>query len=118
MNLGFKITCKGLGIVSVIKDESLSLKLLVILSRAVQSIIKRSEKVTKIYGLNPTEFAVLELYYAVKVISLYKNLERSSITYASNISEGIELMDTIFPQHKEGFGKYLVVWTILRKNDN
>jgi len=27
-------------------------------------------------------------------------------------------MDTIFPQHKEGLGKYLVVWTILRKKDN
>ena len=39
MNLEFKITCKGLGIMSVIKDESLSLNLLVILSRAVQSIL-------------------------------------------------------------------------------
>lgn len=29
-------------------------------------------------------------------------LASSSITYASNISEGIELMDTIFPQHNEG----------------
>lgn len=29
-------------------------------------------------------------------------LASSSITYASNISEGIELMDTIFPQHKGG----------------
>ncbi|OWT48069.1 MarR family transcriptional regulator [Bacillus sp. K2I17] len=26
----------------------------------------------------------------------------SSITYTSITSEGIELMDTIFPQHKEG----------------
>lgn len=45
-------------------------------------------------------------------------LASSSITYASNLSEGIELMDTIFPQHKGGFGKYLIVWTIWRKNDN
>ena len=37
------------------------------------------------------------------------------ITYASIISEGIELVTLIFPQHREGFGKYLVVWTILRK---
>ncbi len=44
MNLEFKITCKGLVIVRVINDESLSLKLLVILSRELQSITKRIEK--------------------------------------------------------------------------
>ncbi len=32
-------------------------------------------------------------------------LASSSITYASITSEGIELMDTIFPQHKEAIGK-------------
>ncbi|PEX41049.1 MarR family transcriptional regulator [Bacillus cereus] len=48
---------------SVINDESLSLKLFVILSRELQSITKRIEKDKKIYGLNPTEFAVLELLY-------------------------------------------------------
>ncbi|PEK48496.1 MarR family transcriptional regulator [Bacillus toyonensis] len=51
----------------VINDESLSLKLFVILSRELQSITKRIEKDIKIYGLNPTEFAVLKL--------LYKNLK-------------------------------------------
>lgn len=49
---------------SVINDESLSLKLFVILSRAVQSITKRIEKDIKIYGLNPTNFALLELLYS------------------------------------------------------
>ncbi|GCF76730.1 MarR family transcriptional regulator [Bacillus cereus] len=49
---------------SVIKDESLSLKLLAILSKVVQSITKRIEEDTKSYGLNPTEFAVLELLYS------------------------------------------------------
>lgn len=48
---------------SVINDESLSLKLFVILSRAVQSITKRIEKDIKNYGLNPTNFALLELLY-------------------------------------------------------
>lgn len=48
---------------SVINDESLSLKLFVILSRAIQSITKRIEEDIKSYGLNPTEFAVLELLY-------------------------------------------------------
>lgn len=64
MNLEFKITCKGLVITSVIKDESLSLKLFVILSRAVQSITKRIEEDIKSYRLNPTEFAVLKLLYS------------------------------------------------------
>ncbi|MBG9877514.1 MarR family transcriptional regulator [Bacillus tropicus] len=49
---------------SVINDESLSLKLFFILSRELQSITKRIEKDKKIYGLNPTEFAVLELLYS------------------------------------------------------
>ncbi|EOO28602.1 hypothetical protein ICM_02386 [Bacillus cereus BAG1X2-3] len=56
---------------SVINDESLSLKLFVILSRELQLITKRIEKDIKIYGLNSTEFAVLELLYnTVKLISL------------------------------------------------
>lgn len=49
---------------SVINDESLSLKLIAILSRELQPITKRIEKDLKIYGLNATEFAVLELLYS------------------------------------------------------
>ena len=49
---------------SVINDESLSLKLFVTLSRAAQAITKRIEEDIKSYGLNPTEFAVLELLYS------------------------------------------------------
>ena len=64
MNLEFKISCKGLVITRVINDESLSLKLFVILSKELQSITKRIEKDIKIYGLNPTEFAVLKLLYS------------------------------------------------------
>ena len=108
---------------SVINDESLYLKLFVILWRKLQSITKCIAKDIKNYGLIPTEFAVRELLYSKSDQLIQKLGDKilfasSSITYASNISEGIELMDTIFPQHKGGFGKYLVVWTILRKNDN
>ena len=92
---------------SVINDESLSLKLFVILWRELQSITKCIAKDIKNYGLNPTEFAVRELLYSKSDQSIQKLgdkilLASSSITYASNISEGIELMDTIFPQHKGG----------------
>ncbi|CAG9614665.1 MarR family transcriptional regulator [Bacillus sp. AFS018417] len=111
-------------------DENLSLKLFVILSRAVQSITKRIEEDIKSYGLNPTEFAVLELLYnkgdqpiqkigdkillaSSSITYVVDKLEKKRflirkpcpkdrrVTYASITSEGIELMDTIFPQHKE-----------------
>ncbi len=89
MNLEFKITCKGLVIVRVINDESLSLKLLVILSRELQSITKRIEKDIKIYGLNPTEFAVLKLLYSkgdqpIQKLEDKTLLASSSITYVVN----------------------------------
>ncbi|HDR7687740.1 MarR family transcriptional regulator [Bacillus toyonensis] len=89
MNLEFKITCKGLVITRVINDESLSLKLFVILSRELQSITKRIEKDIKIYGLNPTEFAVLKLLYSkgdqpIQKLEDKTLLASSSITYVVN----------------------------------
>ncbi|MED3054276.1 MULTISPECIES: MarR family winged helix-turn-helix transcriptional regulator [Bacillus] len=115
---------------SVINDESLSLKLFVTLSRAAQAITKRIEEDIKSYGLNPTEFAVLELLYSKgdqpiqkigdkillassSITYVVDKLEKKGflirkpcprdrrVTYASITSEGIELMDIIFPQHKE-----------------
>lgn len=76
-------------IVRVINDESLSLKLLVILSRELQSITKRIEKDIKIYGLNPTEFAVLKLLYSkgdqpIQKLEDKTLLASSSITYVVN----------------------------------
>jgi len=75
--------------VRVINDESLSLKLLVILSRELQSITKRIEKDIKIYGLNPTEFAVLKLLYSkgdqpIQKLEDKTLLASSSITYVVN----------------------------------
>lgn len=123
MNLEFKITCKGLGIMSVINDESLSLKLFVILSRDLQSITKRIEKVIKIYGLNPTEFAVLKLLYS-KGDQPIQNMETKYYLQVV-VSRMRQLLQKVlnwwilfFLSIKRGFGKYLVVWTILRKNDN
>ncbi|EOP23639.1 MarR family transcriptional regulator [Bacillus cereus group sp. N17] len=73
----------------LINDESLSLKLLVILSRELQSITKRIEKDIKIYGLNPTEFAVLKLLYSkgdqpIQKLEDKTLLASSSITYVVN----------------------------------
>ena len=115
---------------SSIDNEDLSLKLFVVLSRAVQSVTKRIEEDIKRYGLNPTEFAVLELLFnkgdqPIQKIGEKILLASSSITYvvdklekkqllvrkpcpkdrrvtfASITSEGAELLNNIFPQHKE-----------------
>lgn len=59
---------------SVINDESLSLKLFVILSRAIQSITKRIEEDIKVMDLIQLNLQCLS-YCIVKAISLYKKLE-------------------------------------------
>jgi MarR family 2-MHQ and catechol resistance regulon transcriptional repressor len=111
-------------------EEDLSLKLFIVLSRAFQSIKSRVEEDIRNYGLNPTEFAVLELIYSkgdqpiqkigdkVLIASSSityvvdklekKNLvERKScpkdrrITYAVITAEGNKLMTLVFPKHKE-----------------
>ena len=117
-----------------ISQQDLSLKLFVVLSRAVQSITKRVEEDIKNYDLNPTEFAVLELLfnkgdqpiqkigekillasssitYVVDKLEKKKFLIRKPcpkdrrVTYASITPEGKELMSTIFPKHKEAIQK-------------
>ena len=45
------------------KDEELSLKLFIVLSRAIESVKKQVVKDIKSYGLNLTEFGVMELLY-------------------------------------------------------
>ena len=115
---------------SSIENEDLSLKLFVVLSRAVQSVTKRVEEDIKRYGLNPTEFAVLELLFnkgdqpiqkigekillaSSSITYVVDKLEKKQllvrkpcpkdrrVTYASITSAGTELLSNIFPQHKE-----------------
>ncbi|MEK4028231.1 MULTISPECIES: MarR family transcriptional regulator [Bacillaceae] len=111
-------------------QQDLSLKLFVVLSRAVQSVTKRVEEDIKNYGLNTTEFAVLELLFSKgdqpiqkigekillassSITYVVDKLEKKQllvrkpcptdrrVTYASITPEGQELMSTIFPKHKE-----------------
>lgn len=63
-------------------------------------------------------------YYTVKIISLYKNLETKYYLQVV-VSPMRQLLQKVLDwwilfslSIKRGFGKYLVVWTILRKNDN
>jgi len=112
------------------KEQDLSLKLFVVISRAVQSITKRIEEDIKSYGLNPTEFAVLELLFSKgdqpiqkigdkillassSITYVVDKLEQKGflkrkpcptdrrVTYASITEEGTELFSTIFPKHKK-----------------
>ncbi|MFA9555718.1 MarR family winged helix-turn-helix transcriptional regulator [Evansella sp. AB-rgal1] len=118
-------------------EEELSLKLFVVLTRALQSIKKRVEEDIKSYGLNPTEFGVLELIYnkgeqpiqrigekvliaSSSITYVVDKLEKKQylkrkpcpkdrrITYAVLTEEGTELMSRIFPRHREAIREICV----------
>lgn len=105
-----------------------SLKALTVILRASASITKMVKKDMDSYGVNPTEFMVLELLYnkgpqAIQIIGNKVLLASSSITYVidqlekkdfvsrtqnpkdrrvtlvSLTESGTKLMDEIFPQH-------------------
>ncbi|NLX61522.1 MAG: MarR family transcriptional regulator [Tissierellia bacterium] len=107
-----------------------SLKLLVVMLRAAQTVEELLKKDMKTYGINPTEFAVLELLYnkgeqPIQQIGKKILLASSSITYvidqlekkglveriecphdrrvkfASITDKGKKFMDFAFPKHKE-----------------
>ncbi|WP_106495823.1 MarR family winged helix-turn-helix transcriptional regulator [Lentibacillus sp. Marseille-P4043] len=111
------------------QEEELSLKLFVVLTRTLESIKKRVEEDIKCLGLNPTEFAVLELIYSKgdqpiqkigqkvliassSITYVVDKLEKKNllkrrpcpkdrrITYATITAAGTELMNDVFPKHK------------------
>jgi len=110
------------------KDIQVSLKLFVVLTRALQAIETQIVQNIKSYGLNLTEFGVLELLYhkgdqPIQKIGQKVLLASSSITYvvdkleekgflarkacatdrrvtyAALTDKGKALMDEIFPKH-------------------
>jgi|SRR5690625_3307869 len=112
------------------QDEALSLKLFIVLSRALESVRKQVVKDIKRYKLNLTEFGVLEFLYhkgeqPIQLIGKKVLLASSSITYVVDKLEekgyleriacpndrrvifgrltekGEQLMDDIFPQHEK-----------------
>ena len=117
-------------------DEELSLKLFVVLTRALDAVKKSIERDIRTYGMNPTEFAVLELIYnkgeqTVQKIGEKVLIASSSITYVvdklekkellrrtpnpedrriilvSITEEGRKMMDEIFPNHSRSVQKIL-----------
>ncbi|MDW0110599.1 MarR family winged helix-turn-helix transcriptional regulator [Sporosarcina aquimarina] len=125
-------------------EEEVSLKLFVVLTRALQSIKVRVEEDIRKSGLNPTEFAVLELIYnkgdqPIQKIGEKVLIASSSITYvvdklekkdllkrvpcpkdrrvthASITVKGSELMDTLFPDHQTAIKEIFKGLTIQEK---
>jgi MarR family 2-MHQ and catechol resistance regulon transcriptional repressor len=110
-------------------DCHVSLKLFIVLTRALQSIEKMAIKEINSQGLNLTEFGVLELLYhkgdqpiqkigqkillaSSSITYVVDKLEEKNylkrrgcptdrrVTYATITKEGKELMDEIFPKYK------------------
>lgn len=110
-------------------QEDLALKLLIVFSRAHRSVADRLKKDIQQYGLNMTEFAVLELLfhkgeqpiqhigkkillasgsttYVVDQLEKKQLLERKTcpkdrrVTYAVISEAGASLIREIFPKHK------------------
>ena len=121
---------------SHIQDEELSLKPFVVLTRTLDSIRKKIEDDIKSLGLNPTEFAVLELIYhkgdqpiqkigekvliaSSSITYVVDKLEQKQlvkrkpcandrrITFATITLKGNKLMDTIFPKHTEAINEIM-----------
>jgi len=111
-------------------NEELSLKLLIVLSRAFHKVAERIKEDIRSHNLNTTEFAVLELLYhkgdqPIQQIGKKILLSSGSITYvidkleekklvsrkncprdrrviyATITDEGKRLMDVVFPEHKK-----------------
>ncbi|WP_246001123.1 MarR family winged helix-turn-helix transcriptional regulator [Oceanobacillus piezotolerans] len=111
------------------KDTTLSLKLFVVLSRALEAIERKIAESIKAYGMNITEFGVLELLYhkgdqpiqqigkkiliaSSSITYVVDKLEKKKyvkrvacpddrrVTFAAITEEGKAVMDEIFPKHQ------------------
>ncbi|WP_066372625.1 MarR family transcriptional regulator [Neobacillus fumarioli] len=115
---------------------SKSLKLFIVLSRAYKAINEHTNKYIQANGLNPTEFAVLELLYhkgdqplqqiggkillaSGSITYVVDKLEQKGllkriacpkdrrVTYAQITDEGKQLIQRIFPKHAENIDSLL-----------
>lgn len=112
------------------ENTSQSLKLFIVLSRAYRSINEQVNKRIQTYGLNPTEFAVLELLYhkgdqplqqiggkillaSGSITYVVDKLEQKDylkrvacpndrrVTFAQITEKGKEFIESIFPEHEQ-----------------
>lgn len=123
------------------KENERALKLFIVLSRASKVVLEEANKIPMQHGLNPTEFAVLELLYhkgrqpiqkigqkillgsgsmTYVVDKLEKKglLERvlcekdKRITYMSIMPKGEELIASIFPVNAKNIESLVSVLTV------
>lgn len=119
---------KGMRIMEA--EISQSLKLFIVLSRAYRSVNENVNKLIQTYGLNPTEFAVLELLYhkgdqplqqigekillaSGSITYVVDKLEQKAllarvacpsdrrVTYAQITEQGKSFIEEIFPDHAQ-----------------
>ncbi len=119
---------KGMRIMEA--EISQSLKLFIVLSRAYRSVNENVNKLIQAYGLNPTEFAVLELLYhkgdqplqqigekillaSGSITYVVDKLEQKAllarvacpsdrrVTYAQITEQGKTFIEDIFPDHAQ-----------------
>ncbi|UOQ93491.1 MarR family transcriptional regulator [Halobacillus shinanisalinarum] len=81
-------------------DHDSSLKSFIVLSRAYRSVEEKIREDIRTYGLNPTEFAVLELLYhkgeqPIQQIGKKILLASGSITYVVDKLEGKKLLQRV-----------------------
>ncbi|WP_339175370.1 MarR family transcriptional regulator [Solibacillus sp. FSL R5-0691] len=121
-----------------------SLKLFIVLSRAHKAISEATNQFIQANGLNPTEFAVLELLYhkgrqplqqignkillaSGSITYVVDKLEKRNflvrvscptdrrVTYAEITDLGSEFMDKLFPEHEQNIHELLGVLTAEEK---
>lgn len=124
--------------------EELSLKLFIVMNRALEQLRKRATEDVKQHGLNLSEFAVLELLYhkgpqPIQIIGKKVLLASSSITYVIDkleekqlitreacakdrrvfhvtlTAEGNALIEGIFPSHREAIAEMFEKLTVEEK---
>lgn len=112
------------------ETNDLSLKLFIVLSRANSTVSDRVQEDIKSHGLNPTEFAVLELLFhkgeqpiqhigkrillsSGSITYVVDKLEKKNllrrkpcpedrrVIYAAITNDGKQLMEEIFPEHQK-----------------
>lgn len=122
------------------EDVNQSLKLFIVLSRAYRAVNEHVNKRIQTYGLNPTEFAVLELLYhkgdqplqqiggkillaSGSITYVVDKLEGKGylhrvacpndrrVTFASITDKGREFIKEVFPSHGETIHELMSVLT-------
>lgn len=128
------------------QDTKQSLKLFIVLSRAYKALNEEINKNIQENGLNPTEFAVLELLYhkgdqplqqiggkillaSGSITYVVDKLEQKGylkrvacpkdrrVTYAQISETGRSLIDKIFPNHEERIHELMSALSPEEKND-